>query len=352
MGGGSGLGGAISGLLGSNLDSGINAGALGLQNPFGAQDVKGGVNTAQGALGMQANFLNQLQNANGVGNTSLAAHYAADAAGGGGPNPAQAMLNQSTGANTANQAALMAGQRGTGGNAGLMSRQAAMQGANNQQQMNGQAATMNAQQQLAAQQLLANIGGQQTAQQQQGLQNYSGGAQGLLGIQSNGLNQQNSNQMAIGQMNQTNARQNAQTNQALGGGFLNGMGSMMGSMGGGGAGGASAMGGPMAGGAMDAGGASSMMGPAMMMAAEGGQVPTTINGMGARSQFGQACNMKSGGHVPGKAAVKGDSYANDTVPAMLSPGEVVIPRHIMQQADPAAAAQRFVAAVLAKQGKK
>ncbi len=40
----------------------------------------------------------------------------------------------------------------------------------------------------------------------------------------------------------------------------------------------------------------------MMTAAHGGQV-----------------NLKGGGHVPGKAAVKGDSIKNDTVPAMLSP---------------------------------
>jgi hypothetical protein len=33
-----------------------------------------------------------------------------------------------------------------------------------------------------------------------------------------------------------------------------------------------------------------------------------------------------GGEVPGVAEVPGDSYANDKVPAMLSPGEIVIPR--------------------------
>jgi len=37
-------------------------------------------------------------------------------------------------------------------------------------------------------------------------------------------------------------------------------------------------------------------------------------------------DMTDGGYVPGKAKVKGDSPQNDTVPAMLSPGEVVIPR--------------------------
>lgn len=38
--------------------------------------------------------------------------------------------------------------------------------------------------------------------------------------------------------------------------------------------------------------------------------------------------MKMGGHVPGQASVAGDSETNDTVPAMLSPGELVIPRSV------------------------
>ena len=49
-----------------------------------------------------------------------------------------------------------------------------------------------------------------------------------------------------------------------------------------------------------------------------------------------------GGVVPGKATVFGDSYKNDTVPALLSPGEVVIPRSKMQ--DPANA--RLVSAIM------
>lgn len=38
--------------------------------------------------------------------------------------------------------------------------------------------------------------------------------------------------------------------------------------------------------------------------------------------------MKLGGHVAGEAEVPGDSEQNDTVPAMLSPGELVIPRSV------------------------
>lgn len=38
--------------------------------------------------------------------------------------------------------------------------------------------------------------------------------------------------------------------------------------------------------------------------------------------------MKLGGHIAGDAKVPGDSEENDTVPAMLSPGELVIPRSV------------------------
>jgi hypothetical protein len=37
-------------------------------------------------------------------------------------------------------------------------------------------------------------------------------------------------------------------------------------------------------------------------------------------------DYRDGGHVPGQAEVSGDSPKNDTVPAMLSPGEYVVPR--------------------------
>lgn len=49
------------------------------------------------------------------------------------------------------------------------------------------------------------------------------------------------------------------------------------------------------------------------------------------AQGGKAMPYKSGGEVPGQAPVKGDSFKNDKVPAMLSPGEVVIPRSVIEQ---------------------
>lgn len=56
--------------------------------------------------------------------------------------------------------------------------------------------------------------------------------------------------------------------------------------------------------------------------------PIGMTLMSHGGDVGQARNMKDGGHVEGKAKVKGDSPKNDTVHAMLSPGEIVIPRSI------------------------
>jgi hypothetical protein len=54
--------------------------------------------------------------------------------------------------------------------------------------------------------------------------------------------------------------------------------------------------------------------------------------------------------VPGQAKTSGDNLKNDTVPAMLSPGEVVIPRSVMNGKNPAKESAKFVAAILAKKG--
>jgi hypothetical protein len=56
-----------------------------------------------------------------------------------------------------------------------------------------------------------------------------------------------------------------------------------------------------------------------------------------------------GGRVPGKSRVSGDSAANDTVPAMLSPGELVIPRSHAQSPQMAKA---FIDHVMGKKRSK
>jgi hypothetical protein len=77
--------------------------------------------------------------------------------------------------------------------------------------------------------------------------------------------------------------------------------------------------------------------PTLMMSAYGGNV---------------GGKLKEGGHVPGKPKVSGNSYKNDTVKALLSPGEVVIPNSVMQSKDPIRGAASFVQSVLAKKGRK
>ncbi len=150
-----------------------------------------------------------------------------------GPNPAQAMLNQATGANVANQAALMAGNRGAGANAGLIARQAAMAGSNAQQQAAGQAASLQAQQSLGALnqqgQVLGQMGTQNLGEQ--------GVNAGLFGTAAGANNAQNNstiqNYQNMQSLNQQTAQHNADAVNKTEGGFLNGLGGLAGTIAGG-----------------------------------------------------------------------------------------------------------------------
>lgn len=59
----------------------------------------------------------------------------------------------------------------------------------------------------------------------------------------------------------------------------------------------------------------------------------------------QARGGLAGHQVPGKAKYKGDTRSNDTVPALLSPGEIVLPRSVAQDEDAPDKAKKFVAAI-------
>lgn len=65
-----------------------------------------------------------------------------------------------------------------------------------------------------------------------------------------------------------------------------------------------------------------------MMAGDAGigEAAGAEGGLDVLSQVAPLALASNGGKVSGKAKVKGDSVVNDTVPAMLSPGEIVIPR--------------------------
>lgn len=187
-----GLIGGISNLLGTNnnfqassanIQKGTNANQL--NNSYnGVQD---SLKQQQGAVQQQQGLTNTLtgQANQGANTQTNLTNMLTERANGGGPNPAQAQLNQNTGQNIQQQAALMAGQRGAGANAGLIARQNAQQGAATQQQAVGQAATLNANQQIAAQNQLQNLAGTQVSQGQGGVSALTGATQGYNQAQQN-----------------------------------------------------------------------------------------------------------------------------------------------------------------------
>lgn len=360
--------GLISGISGIGSAGKTPIAQPNLSAPVTFEDQQAAAARANEALLQQQNFLMALQRQGGIGNQASVfgqqqalANQLQQQALGQGPNPALAQLQQATGANTANQAALMAGQRGTGGNAGLIARQAAHQGAANQQQMAGQAATLQAQQQIAAQQALAqqqaamgNLATNQLTQQQQALGQFGGAAQNQQQMMLNAIANQNANQLGqAGMQNQMNMANQQQQNR-LTGNLLNIAGTGIGMMAGGPAGAAV---GSQTGNLMTQSTGPSSSSPnylgvdTQLNYAHGGTVEQAPMTSKAAAYFKNAIKMDNGGQVPGKAVKSGDSLSNDKVPAMLSPGEIVIPRSIVQGKDAAKKAAEFVAACLAKQGK-
>lgn len=214
-----------------------------------------------------------------------------------GPNPAQAQLAQATGNNIAAQGAMMAGQRGSSSNAGLLARQIAQQGAATQQQAVGQGATLQAEQQLGAQRQLQDLYGQQQA-----------GANQLLGTAASAQNSQNTgNIQNYGQQQGINsgvAQGNTNAQSQLIGGLLNG-----------GAGAITAF------------------------AAKGGKVE---NSGAITPPDGKPQQLTDGGSVPGKPEYSGNDVRNDTELALLSKGEVVLPNEVTKSADPAKKAAEFM----------
>lgn len=77
-----------------------------------------------------------------------------------------------------------------------------------------------------------------------------------------------------------------------------------------------------------------------------------MNAGGGAAQFAAKSaggGMFEGGYVPGKEVVAGDSHKNDTVPAMLSPGEIVIKK---TAADTREKAHKFLDALYDQEEKK
>lgn len=218
------LTGSIGNLFGNtNQNANFSAQGTPLAQPSTVDQANSLYGQAQTGVDQQQALLQALQAQNGIQNQSNVYNQLQGVANGVGPNPAQAMLNQSTGQNVASQAALMAGQRGAGANAGLIARQAAEQGAALQQNAVGQGATMQANQSLNALGQLGGLATQQVGQQAGALQNYNAAAQGLQGNILNSINSQNN--AAVGMqsninnanagISQTNANNTAKATSGL-----------------------------------------------------------------------------------------------------------------------------------------
>ncbi len=264
-----------------------------------------------------------------------------------GQGPGQQLIAQQAGNNVSQQAALMASQRGASANPGMVARQAAQAAAPAQQQ------ALNAQAGLTLQSQGA-LGNQQAQMANQALQ-----AQSIL---QGATASQNSANLAAQGINAQVAGQNAQTNaQVIGGLISGGAGALAHVFNKGGEVPRYAAGGnvqPMGiqnyaspqapslglqsgfGGLQSLG--ATLAGPQQTAQAQpmgnpyagSGFTPEEMqlesNRQAMQQQGGIPMNEKAGGPIPGKAQVQGDSEKNDTQPAMLSPGEVVLPRSVTQ----------------------
>lgn len=251
----------------------------------GVQEGAGATNTYKADNPYLPQYLQQQiaqQNEIYGGQNTLAQALQAQMAGTG-PNPAQTQFLGNTQSNIANAQGLIASQRGL--NPALAARMGASAAAAANQQAAMGSAILQQQQQLGATQNLQSL--------------YAQMANANLGYQQNYRGAEATQQ----QINQGVASQNAQQRAQLAAGAMQAAAS---------------------GTAMAVGGG------------KGGQ------GGGAQPAAGAA----HGGKVMGKANVPGDSPANDTVDAKLSPGEIVVPRSMASNPD---AAKRFIDALFESQ---
>lgn len=366
--------------LGSMLSSGQGSGFQGTQAPITsvtpATDQANAQN--QSAINQQQNFVNATQGQNGLANQNQVfqqqqalQNQLQGVANGTGPNPAQAMLAQSTGANVANQAALMAGQRGAGANVGLMARENAQQGAATQQQAAGQAATLQANQSLGAlgqigqqQNNMANLANTQVANQAGAIQGLQGATAGNLGAQygyQQGLN--NAAVQSQGSVNSANsamAQQNAGAQQGILGGLTGAIGAAaplaLGALTGGASLAAPALLG--SGSALGVGGGSSLASIGSGLSAglaHGGAVqgqnsftmPDSSLGMATggqvempKSRVGMAMHESNAkGHLASVKQLMAEGGRASGVDVVLSPGEKVLPPSKIMSKDPLKAAK-------------
>lgn len=386
--------GGLPGLVG--LGGGAGGTSFNVQNPLQPGQLQGAAAGVGNSLQQQQQLLQALQAQQGLANQSQVYGQLQNIAAGG-VNPAQAQFAQNTAQNVANQAALMAGQRGASANVGLLARQAAQQGAGIQQQAVGQEAAQQAQNQIAAIQGAGNLATTQAGQQIGATQAISQAQLANQGQLLGAAGQYNAAQAGL-------ANTQLQGQQGLIGGVLGGLGigasSAAGAEGGeivkmadgGGIGWTDA---PVGGGqgmmnfgqnqgasALQSGASSAFgkflhskttaapaqnQGTSAMDAAASAPVTNPVGGqatspaaMGITSTFGppqagggMIHDYRVGGKVNAaspkeKAVKKGNDYANDKIPAVLSEHEIVLPRSVTLSKDPVRDAAKFVQSVIAK----
>lgn len=231
------MGGMFSGAKGTAFQGGT----ADIQQPVTQEQVKQAYENSQQGLRQQQDLITALQGQGGIQKQTDVYGQLAGLAAGTGPSLAQTQLQQSTGANVANQAALMAGQRGAGANTGLMARQAAQQGAGIQQGAAGQMAQLKAQEQLGAIGQMGGLATQMVGQQSGAVGNYNQYAQNEQSQLLNSIAQANAARVNMqGNVNSSNAHIagiNAKAQADMVAGAMAGMSSGSGMMGGGGGGG-------------------------------------------------------------------------------------------------------------------
>lgn len=306
---------------------------------WNAQQDPNAVNNLQNQYGMVQSVEGQLQ---GVAN-------------GTGPNPALAQLQQTTDQNIAQNAGFVASQKGI--NPALAARLAGQNAGQMNQAAAGQAAVQTANQQLGALGQLGSLAGntqsniqaglnsansanagiaQQNAAGQYGLINGVGGAIGVLKAHGGMIPEVHNYAdggpvSALGQFYAGNNGLNGNANAYI-----------------------SAPSAPLAipnskHNAPSANGNPAGADPTGLI---GGNAIGGLGGADLSAASAGPMIANRGALVPGRASVGGDNFKNDTVPAVLSPGEIVIPRSITQGKDAPKRAAEFVAKVLAKNGLK
>lgn len=314
--------------------------AMGTQNNYQtALDPGQQVALANSIVGSQGN-LGQI-----YGQQNQLAGMLSGVANGTGPNPGQIMLNQATNQNAQNAAGAIASTKGI--NPALAARLINQNATNTNQVAAGQGALMQANQSLGAMGHLGNLYGQMGNQQ-------IGNIQAAGGV----LNQTQA-------INSDVAKNNAAANANMYGGLMSGAGTAAAAF--------------LAKGGMVENVGKEQYSHAIPMKktgpssfacrymAEGGAVEPESDDDSEDSSEGKKSGksiadnhqsfiptptpglpMSRGGQVPGHAPVPGNSYANDQVPTMLSPEEIVIPRSITMGPDAPRRAALFVAQELAK----